>query len=293
MLVLRVFLPHTGLSLLHSTMTSSQPPFVKPCGMFAGNEPWLKKSKPWKTMANGPLSNYPEERSRQVVNGPSRSNAILIGALKVLRPNSWLNASGRPRLSWDLCSCGRIGHCSESPHSGRYLWLGIAPIRCAKCILAWWSRGASIYVSPAWIQVIPNPICQASRNWQATFTSALVSYGFIQSSADHSLFVLSRNNSFFALLIYVDDIILASNNPAATRTLKHWSWSWHWSCPYHSGTFSFSSKNMHRTSYLSLACSDANHLPFLWNNDIVSAMILVPPSLSRSDIVTSWVGLSI
>lgn len=82
------------------------------------------------------------------------------------------------------------------------------------------SRG-SIYVSPAWIQVIPNPICQASRNWQATFTSALVSYGFIQSSADHSLFVLSRNNSFFALLIYVDDIILASNNPAATRTLKH------------------------------------------------------------------------
>lgn len=59
-------------------------------------------------------------------------------------------------FSWDLHSRGRIGYGWVSSHSGRYSWLRVAPVRCAKCILAPRSQGGSIYASPAWIQVIPN-----------------------------------------------------------------------------------------------------------------------------------------
>lgn len=59
-------------------------------------------------------------------------------------------------FSWDLHSRGRFGYGWVSSHSGRYSWLRVAPVRCAKCILAPRSQGGSMYASPAWIQVIPN-----------------------------------------------------------------------------------------------------------------------------------------
>ena len=42
--------------------------------------------------------------------------------------------------------------------------------------------------------------------------SALKAAGFQQSKADYSLFVRSHKGSFTAILVYVDDIILAGNN---------------------------------------------------------------------------------
>ncbi|XP_061361892.1 uncharacterized mitochondrial protein AtMg00810-like [Gastrolobium bilobum] len=44
--------------------------------------------------------------------------------------------------------------------------------------------------------------------------------GYTQSSADHSLFVRFENSSFKALLIYVDDIVLAGDNLAEIRHVK-------------------------------------------------------------------------
>jgi len=61
-------------------------------------------------------------------------------------------------------------------------------------------------------------LMQASRQWNAKLTSALLHFGFTQSSADHSLFVQKTLAAFTALLIYVDDIIIAGNN---IRTIKH------------------------------------------------------------------------
>nr|KYP48597.1 Retrovirus-related Pol polyprotein from transposon TNT 1-94 [Cajanus cajan] len=53
---------------------------------------------------------------------------------------------------------------------------------------------------------------QASRQWNAKLTSALIQFGFTQSPADHSLFVKHTAESFIALLVYVDDIVLTGNS---------------------------------------------------------------------------------
>ncbi|KAL3569193.1 hypothetical protein D5086_029083 [Populus alba] len=55
---------------------------------------------------------------------------------------------------------------------------------------------------------------ESLRQWFAKFSSALLEFGFIQSKADYTLFTRILEGSFIALLVYVDDIIVASNNSA-------------------------------------------------------------------------------
>lgn len=40
----------------------------------------------------------------------------------------------------------------------------------------------------------------------------LIAQGYKQPSSDHSLFILHKESSFIALLVYVDDVILAENS---------------------------------------------------------------------------------
>ncbi|GKV19001.1 hypothetical protein SLEP1_g29301 [Rubroshorea leprosula] len=61
---------------------------------------------------------------------------------------------------------------------------------------------------------------QASRNWFAKFTSALHSFGFQQSLCDYSLFTYRQGNNFLAVLVYVDDLIIAGNNSTLCQHLK-------------------------------------------------------------------------
>uniref|UniRef100_A0A2N9HQR7 Reverse transcriptase Ty1/copia-type domain-containing protein n=1 Tax=Fagus sylvatica TaxID=28930 RepID=A0A2N9HQR7_FAGSY len=56
---------------------------------------------------------------------------------------------------------------------------------------------------------------QAPRAWFERFTSHLLTIGFTASTADPSLFVFRNGSTFLYLLLYVDDIILTGNNPAA------------------------------------------------------------------------------
>ncbi|WVZ10350.1 hypothetical protein V8G54_014880 [Vigna mungo] len=83
---------------------------------------------------------------------------------------------------------------------------------------------------PGLILLEPNLVCklhkslfglrQASRQWNFKLTSALLSCGFSQSTADHSLFIRKTATSFIALLVYVDDIVLTGDNMDDITTVK-------------------------------------------------------------------------
>lgn len=61
---------------------------------------------------------------------------------------------------------------------------------------------------------------QASRNWYHKFTVFLLSIGFSQSKADHSLFIWDKNGTYIAILIYVDDVIITGNNIERIQQIK-------------------------------------------------------------------------
>ncbi|RDX77546.1 Isoflavone 2'-hydroxylase, partial [Mucuna pruriens] len=61
---------------------------------------------------------------------------------------------------------------------------------------------------------------QASRQWFAEFSSSLLSQGHSQSSSGHSLFLKHSNNSFTALFVYVDDLILAGDNITEINAIR-------------------------------------------------------------------------
>ena len=61
---------------------------------------------------------------------------------------------------------------------------------------------------------------QASRQWFQKFSNAIISQGFIQSKADYSLFYKGSGDDFVAILVYVDDIIVASKNPQVVKSVQ-------------------------------------------------------------------------
>ena len=61
---------------------------------------------------------------------------------------------------------------------------------------------------------------QASRSWFQKFLSSINQIGFKQSQADHSLFTKVCGDSFTAILLYVDDMIVTGNNQKAIDDVK-------------------------------------------------------------------------
>lgn len=62
----------------------------------------------------------------------------------------------------------------------------------------------------------------ATQQWFHKLSTTLLSDGFKQSKYDYSLFTKSTSSYFIALLVYVDEIILASNSSASISALKAW-----------------------------------------------------------------------
>jgi len=77
----------------------------------------------------------------------------------------------------------------------------------------------------------PNQVCklskslyglkQASRNWYEKSTTLLIYNGYKQAASDASLFIKSTAETFTALLVYVDDIILAGNSLSKFHIIKN------------------------------------------------------------------------
>jgi hypothetical protein len=61
---------------------------------------------------------------------------------------------------------------------------------------------------------------QASRHWFSKLSSSLLHFGFSQAKSDSSLFIRQTSTNFMALLIYVDDVIIASNDLVEIATVK-------------------------------------------------------------------------
>ena len=61
---------------------------------------------------------------------------------------------------------------------------------------------------------------QASWQWFSKFSTVLLQEGFLKSASNHSLFVKTYGSTFIALLVYVDDIIIANNNKEEVDKLK-------------------------------------------------------------------------
>lgn len=61
---------------------------------------------------------------------------------------------------------------------------------------------------------------QASRQWFLKFSSTLVSLGFKKSHTDQTLFIKNVKGTSIAVLVYVDDIIIASSDDSETDSLK-------------------------------------------------------------------------
>nr|KYP54918.1 Retrovirus-related Pol polyprotein from transposon TNT 1-94 [Cajanus cajan] len=76
----------------------------------------------------------------------------------------------------------------------------------------------------------PNQVCklhkslyglkQASRQWYNKLSTCLLSFGYKHSPHDHSLFTKTANGLFTALLIYVDDLILAGTDIYEINSVK-------------------------------------------------------------------------
>jgi len=62
---------------------------------------------------------------------------------------------------------------------------------------------------------------QSSKKWYEKLSILLLSCGYQQAQADHSLFVKTADSSFTTLIVYVDDIILTGNSTYEMAHIKH------------------------------------------------------------------------
>lgn len=60
---------------------------------------------------------------------------------------------------------------------------------------------------------------QSSRAWFGRFTQALKGYGYNQSNADHTLFLKYQFEKVTALIIYVDNMTITSNDEEEISSL--------------------------------------------------------------------------
>ena len=61
---------------------------------------------------------------------------------------------------------------------------------------------------------------QASRNWFHKLSNSLLYLGYTQSKVESTLFYLQTSSNYTCILIYVDDLIIAEDDPSTIASLK-------------------------------------------------------------------------
>lgn len=63
---------------------------------------------------------------------------------------------------------------------------------------------------------------QAGRQWNVELCCKLLNFGFVQSQADHCLFIKISPRDFTALLVYVDDVLITGTNENIIANVKRY-----------------------------------------------------------------------
>jgi len=63
---------------------------------------------------------------------------------------------------------------------------------------------------------------QASRQWYILFDNAITSYGFSMTEGDHCIYTKIIGSNFVLPSLYVDDILIASNDKSTLAEVKAW-----------------------------------------------------------------------
>ena len=71
-----------------------------------------------------------------------------------------------------------------------------------------------------WLKKSLYGLNQANRQWFAILSSTIIDLGFLQSKSNYSVFTMVNKGSISILLIYVDDILIASNDVDAVNIFK-------------------------------------------------------------------------
>lgn len=61
---------------------------------------------------------------------------------------------------------------------------------------------------------------QASRMWNEKFSEAMLKFGFNRCDSDNCLYVKLKDDIRCYMLLYVDDLLIVSNNIQAINTIK-------------------------------------------------------------------------
>ena len=61
---------------------------------------------------------------------------------------------------------------------------------------------------------------QDSRQWFAKLSSIIIKHGFVSSKSDYSVFAKVQKGSIIILLVYVDDILIASSDVDVVNRFK-------------------------------------------------------------------------
>jgi len=61
---------------------------------------------------------------------------------------------------------------------------------------------------------------QASKQWYLKFNDTITSYGFVENTVDRCIYMKVSESMFIILVLYVDDILLATNNVAMLHDVK-------------------------------------------------------------------------